>query len=70
MTNIHRQNNEPGPGLDLPDSRPGVVLAGGGGGHCLGRLQLGLEEQEERREVSTVLVAIIMPAPAGPAFPA
>ena len=55
-------------GLDLPDSRPGAVLAGGGGGHCLGPLLPGLEEQEERRKVSATLPPIIMPAHAGPAF--
>ena len=54
--------------MDLPDSRPGAVLAGGGGGHCLGPLLPGLEEQEERREVSAILPAIIMPAHAGPTF--
>ena len=37
--------------MDLPDSRPGAVLAGGGGGHCLGPLLPGLEEQEKGREV-------------------
>ena len=54
--------------MDLPDSRLGAVLAGGGGGHCLGPLLPGLEEQEERGEVSKTLPAIIMQAHAGPAF--
>ena len=56
------------PGLDLPDSRLGAVLAGRGGGHCLGPLLPGLEEQEERGEVCKTLPAIIMQAHAGPAF--
>ena len=34
--------------LDIPDSRPGIVLAGGGGDHCLGGVLPGHDEEEER----------------------
>ena len=38
--------------MDLPDGRPGAVLAGRGGGHCLDPLLPRQEEQEEGGEVS------------------